>query len=154
MFDYKANKPLLCDAGGRRLTTGLFEELQAADTVSKPVFKLSDWREVYLKVGDPTDYKAAMELIGDWDHWQLLANNPVFKAHLDEWRKEVIAAIKSEAIQTLIKHSKGINGTSAAKYLAEHGYVEKPKKSRQTKKTDTDDETSDDFKRLGLRSVK
>jgi hypothetical protein len=153
MFDYKANKHVLCDSLGRRLTTGLFQELADPLTKSKPVFKLVDWREVYIDIADPTDYKAAMELIGDWEHWKMLVANPVFNSHLEEWRAEVVTKIKSQAIVNLRTLALSPQGTAAAKYLAEHGYL--PKKSTKKKEAkQEEDTTAEDAKRLGLRAVK
>jgi len=150
-YDYAANKAKLCDVNGRRLTTGLFEELQRYGVDAPPVFKLSDWKRIYIEVCDPTGYKAAMVLIGDWDHWLQLVSNPVFKAHLDEWNEEVRTVLKSEAIEALREQAKGPKGTPAAKYLAEHGYMEKKKKKEAVA---PEDRAGEDAKRLGLRAIK
>jgi hypothetical protein len=152
VYDYAANKSKLCDTSGRRLTTGLFEELRDPMTVAPAVFKLSDWRKVYVALLDPTGYKAAYELIGDWDHWKLLVGNPIFKTHLDEWNEEVAAALKSKAIAALLKQSAMPTGTAAAKYLVEQGYVKKGKKKEAP--SEVEDRASGDIKRLGLKAVK
>lgn len=147
-FNYYTNKARLCDSLGRRITTGLFEELQSPGTVTPPAFKLVDWKRRYVEIGDPTGYKAMEELIGDWDHWQMLVDNPIFKAHLDEWNREVNTNIKSEAIAALRQQSKQPTGTTAAKYLAEHGYVKKEKKHKEA--TEEPSRVMGDMKRLGL----
>lgn len=154
MFDYAAHKPLLCDSLGRRLTTGLFEELADPATATKPVFKLAEWRKRYVEIADPTDYKAAMELIGDWEHWTILVSNPVFKSHLEEWRKEVVVKLKSEAITELRKRAKTENGTAAAKYLADRGYEPKSAKGTAKPKKQEEDRLSSDAARIGLKAVK
>lgn len=151
-YDYAANKAKLCDVMGRRLTTGLFEELKSADTAAPAVFKLSDWKRVYVEVCDPTGYRAAMVLIGDWDHWLCLVNNPIFKAHLDEWNKEVETVLKSEAICELRRQATLPTGTSAAKYLTEKGYATKEKKAKD--QLPEMDRAGADAKRLGLKAVK
>lgn len=155
-FDYAAHKPLLCDSLGRRLTTGLFEELADPSTATKPVFKLAEWRKRYVELADPTDYKAAMELIGDWDHWCALVANPVFKAILEDWRKEVVVKLKSEALIELRKRAKTENGTAAAKYLAEMGDEKKKTVSRTTRnnKAVEEDRVAADAARIGLKAVK
>lgn len=151
-YDYAANKAKLCDVMGRRLTTGLFEELQDKDTAASAVFKLSDWKKEYVEICDPTGYRAAMALIGDWAHWQLLANNPIFKEHLEEWKKEVETKLKSEAIEELRTQATLATGTSAAKYLAEKGYAKKEKKAKETI-PEGEDRAGSDVKRLGLKRV-
>lgn len=152
-YDYAANKAKLCDVMGRRLTTGLFEEIQRDATASPAVFKLSDWKAEYVAICDPTGYRAAMALIGDWDHWRQLVSNPVFKAHLDEWKEEVETKLKSKAIEALEKQAGSPMGTSAAKYLAEKGYAKKERKQKETLPEGVD-RASADAKRIGLTAVK
>lgn len=144
MFDYIKFKPLVTDTTGRRLTLGLFKEL--SNEPSAP-FSIHDWHATYVRVSDPTDYKAAMELIGNWDHWLMLCECKGFAEHLAAWRKEVDVKLRSEAIDELKKQSRSDKGTAAAKWLAEEG-------SRATKRTPkqqpTEDRTAGDAKRLGL----
>lgn len=156
MFDYKKNKHLVCDTTGRRLTVGLFKEW---DNPTAP-FSLETWHETYIRISDPTGYNAALELIGDWDHWQLLVANKRFSAELDEWNKEVAIKLSSEAIKQLVSHSKQKHGVAAAKWLAEHGFVlknSKRKKEQQEADDSLDKEirknVAADAKRLGLTVV-
>ena len=154
-YDYAANRHKLVDSMGRRLTTGLFEELKDAGTAALAVFSLHNWKRVYVDICDPTGYRAAMVLIGDWDHWMLLVNNPIFKAHLDEWNKEVACHLKSDAIDELRKQATLPTGTSAAKYIAEHGYAKKEKKQKgEETLPEVLDRAGSDAKRLGLKAVK
>lgn len=156
-FDYDRYKSVLTDATGKRLTSGLFAELADPTTASKPVFKLSDWRKTYVRISDPTGYKAALELIGDWDHWQLLCANPKFAAHLAEWNKEVDTKLRSEAIDNLLRQAATATGTAAAKWLAESGYLPKRRKRGEdnsaeegTVEKETKQKVASDMKRLGL----
>lgn len=154
-FDYEKFKPVLLDSTGRRLTVGLFEELSDGDGSTKPVFKLADWRKVYVDIADPTDYEAAMVLIGNWEHWLALVENKRFYAELVKWRQEVDVKLKSAAIKNLVKQSKSDKGTAAAKWLAEHGYADKAKKTKKQEDADPDNSrVGSDAKRLGLAIVK
>jgi hypothetical protein len=153
-FDYAKFKPVLLDTTGRKLTSGLFEELADSDSAIKPVFKLAEWRKMYVEIADPTDYEAARVLIGSWEHWQALAANPRFAAHLKEWRAEVEVKLRSEAIAALVKQSQDIKGTAAAKWLAEHGSVPKNKRKSEEDEGDGKAQVSADAARLGLRRVK
>src|SRR5690349_13466613 len=130
-FDYEAHRAQLIDSTGRKLTVGLFEELADPKSAIKPVFKLADWRKTYVDIADPTDYQAAMLLIGSWEHWQALVQNPSFFAHLEVWRREVEVKVRSEAIINLVKQSATPKGTPAAKWLAEAGFV--PRNMRNKK---------------------
>lgn len=155
-FDYEKYRPVLLDSTGRKLTSGLFEELADPASSVKPVFKLADWRRIYVEIADPTDYQAARVLIGNWDHWEALAANPRFKEHLELWRKEVEVKLRSEAIEHLRKQARTDKGTAAAKWLAERG--EAPaKRGRPVKgapeEPDHRSAIRDDAKRLGLALV-
>lgn len=159
-YDYEANKHKLVDSTGKRLTTGLFEELIDDRTTVVPVFKLSEWRKVYVEVADPTDYNAAAVLIGNWDHWLLLADNPAFRCHLDTWRKEVEVKLRSMAILELVKQSRTPKGTQAARWLAERGWGKRDMRKKGAKEEEEQanaevaGRVKDDAKRLGLRAVK
>lgn len=148
-FDYDTYRPVLLDSTGRKLTVGLFEELAEADASVKPVFKLSDWRTIYVDIADPTGYEAAKVLIGNWEHWQALVDNRRFAAELEKWNKEVEVKLRSAAVKNLIKQSQTDKGVAAAKWLAEAGFLPKPSK----KKADDDNESRADNVRL-LRDAK
>lgn len=152
-FDWEANKSIVTDSTGRKLTIGLFEELADGGT---PPFKLSDWRKVYIELADPTDYKAALTLIG-WDHWQALLKCKSFVEHLEQWRAEVDTKLRSNAIEELKLQSKGAKGTAAARWLAEQGgsatkrRVGRP--ASPEKQPEEHDRSNKDAARLGLSVV-
>jgi hypothetical protein len=156
LFDYEANKDKLLSSSGQRLTTQLFEELARGDVAAKPVFKLSDWRKKYVEIADPTGYEAAMELLGDWEHWLLLTKAPGFAAALKEWNEEVDVKLRSEGVKQLRKQAKLPTGTAAAKVLA--GIEGKKAKPKAEEPGESEKEikrrTSDDARRLGLHAVK
>ena len=58
-------------------------------------------RRKYLEISDPTEYQVAMQLLGDYKHWQALASRKWFKDHLDQWRIELDDKLQSEAVATL-----------------------------------------------------
>jgi hypothetical protein len=132
------------DSTGRRLTTGLFEETAQVSAVVPP-FKLSDWHDTYMEVRDPSEYKAAMALVGDWDHWAYLRSNSVLKPIFDTWADELEAMLRSEALEALTALAKTPGGTAAAKWLAESQWKEKkavgrPKKAKEEEPMDKDAE--------------
>lgn len=159
-FDYAAFKHVLIDSTGRKLTTGLFEELADPASSIKPVFRLSDWRKTYVELADPAEYQSAMALIGNWEHWQALLTSTPFVAQLEQWRKEVEVKLRSEAIGELVKQSRGAKGTMAAKWLAEAGFVQRDKRNKKQREEASASEQESksivaaDAKRLGLKMVK
>lgn len=148
-FDWAANKTIVTDTTGRRLTLGLFKEL--SDNPTAP-FSLEDWRRVYVEVSDPTDYKAAMVLIGQWEHWTMLTECKAFAEHLERWRNEVNTKLRSEAFDNLRKQARDPKGTAAARFLAEQGGGSKrgrPLKEKKQEETDNA-RAAKDAKRLEL----
>ena len=153
-FDWEANRHLVCDSTGRKLTVGLFEELADPACSIKPPFKLADWRKTYVELADPSDYKAAQVLIGNWDHWTALLGCKSFLAELVKWREEVLVKLRSDALASLVKQSRSDKGTAAAKYLAELGGTG-AKRGRPAKHKEDDDlhprsSVGADAARLGL----
>ena len=168
-YDFEANRHLLFDKFHKPIVTGLFKELADARVGDKFVlFSLKEWKETYLAHRDPTGYKAAIELIGSWKHWQTMLRNARFREVVEEWNKELDVLLEAEALQHL--RSQAANGnTTAAKFLAKKEYKEdasnvlKNNRGRPKKETPKDiqdaidDEThatiSADMERLGLKVV-
>jgi hypothetical protein len=153
MFDYEKDGHTLCDATGRRVTVGLFKELADPASAFKPPFTLKEWRKRYVAIADPTDYKAAMELLGDWEHWQLLMSKEAFAKEVAAWREEVHIKLKSLGIEEMKKQAKTPKGTAAAKWLAENGVVPKNRVGRPNKELKDDSNPSrarDDARRLSI----
>jgi hypothetical protein len=143
------------DAMGRRVTIGLFKEFERPDMKFRPFCSLAEWKEVFLNKRDPSEYAAAMELVGDWPHWLEIRNHPLIKKHVDQWVEELHVKLKSEAIGRLVEHAMSPGGTAAAKWLAEKGYNEKKSAGRPSTKEEiaAPSPVDDDIARLGLRVV-
>lgn len=112
------------DGSGKRVILQLFKEFARVDVKFKPIFTLQEWKEVFLELRDPTEYTAAMALLGDWDHWQEVRNHPIIKQHVDKWQEELEVKLRSEAIRQMKDHAKQPGGTAAAKWLADKGYAQ------------------------------
>ena len=145
-FDWEANKAIVTDSTGRRLTVGLFEELSGPPAP----FLLSTWHRVYVDVCDPTDYKAAMVLIGQWEHWTMLLECKAFMVELEKWRKEVEVKLRSEGVIELRRQAKDIKGTAAAKWLAEQGVVKTKGRVPKNMEDNSAAKIASDAKRLKL----
>jgi len=160
-MDYAANKHLFCTPTGKRLTVGLFFETARTEEVeAEPHFYLAEWRKRYVEIADPTGYIAAMELMGDWEHWMFLRTSKAFSAIMDGWDKEVEVKLRSAAIKNLIVNSKSEKGQASAKWLAEAGFkmnVDKRKKDVKLQEEaivkEVASKVADDMERLGLKVV-
>jgi hypothetical protein len=115
------NKALL-DSTGKPLIVGLFKETALKNKKDAAPFSLADWKKVYLECADPTEYRAAEALTGDWQHWLVVRNHRNLKHIFDFWKEELEMKLKSDAVMALIEASRQPGGTAAAKYLSEHGY--------------------------------
>lgn len=140
-YDFEGNRDKLFDGFAKPIVTGLFEELYDHRTDGKFVlFKLADWKKTYLEMRDPTEYKTAMRLIGNWEHWHKMLKNPKFKAHVEKWREELKVLLEAEAIQSIREQAKAGN-VNAAKFMAKHEYKDTaPKRGPGRPKVEADPE--------------
>lgn len=147
------DKTIFRDSGNRQLTIGLFKETVRADNTSRyAIFSLEDWRKVYLELEDVTEYKPAMALVGDWDHWCTIRNNQNLKPYFDAWQKEVEAALRCKAVDLIKQHAESQGGTAAAKWLAEEQYknlkAREPKKPVGRPEKEEENTTAEDNKKI------
>lgn len=138
-------------------------------TVEWPPFCLHRDREgcvnfgkEYVKLRDPTGYKVAMKLLGDYHHWIALNACTWFKAAREMWDEELDQILKEEAfrkIRELMVDGQPAQQLAAAKYLAnaEHRREAKASKGRPSKEAieketrrvaAVERELADDFRRI------
>lgn len=130
--DYGIEYGLLKDKMRRFRTRSLFKEMWNT-TQNKglpPLFTLRAEEDtdgliaikrIYLEIGDPTEYKFAKAVFGDHKHWRHLCKQAWFMEYVKEWRLELKAKIRSDAVEALIS-MKGDN-LQAIKTLASEDYV-------------------------------
>ena len=124
---------------------------------------LPSFQKRYIELGDPTGYKAAIDLLGSWQHWGKLAKTPWFKEHLNTWNEEVIAALHSRGLDTFVRQAdKG--DLKAAEWLVGYtpeGPRERTKRGRPSKaevlreartQAERDKDMANDAARVGLGS--
>lgn len=90
---------------------------------------LDDWRRRFVAAADPTEYAAAIELVGGWKEWQSFKKQwkEFREVILIEWLAEVEVKLRSESIRNLSMQAMDSKGAAAAKWLAEGKY--KPKQA-------------------------
>ena len=132
----------LKDSQGRFRTQSLFYEMRS-DKYPAP-FTLKDKEhegrmsmyEKYMEIGDPTEYRTAIALLGSWRHWQLLCSTQWFEPYISRWREELKVKFESdryqEMIDTSINHAGTTVGIQATKWLADR-YNPKTKRGRPSK---------------------
>ena len=149
------------DSQGRYRTNSLFKEWCRPQ--DEPLYTLEQVRKVYLECKDPTGYKAAMILLGDWRHWEKLSLTSRFKELLKEWNDEIEIMLRSEAITNIAmrQYDPSPSGLSAAKFLAESKWKEstrgRPSKEEIKRKAAKDksisDKVKEDVARLNIKAV-
>lgn len=142
--------PRVRDTRGRYLTSALFAETIHSLSPYTPVYTLSEFpkdgllsaRQIYLESNDPTEYAAAMKLLGSWEHWQHLCGTTWFAPIVEQWRGELKARLLSEATKKVIELSGSYESSSAlaaAKKLME---VTSPSRSATRRNKTLSDERS------------
>ena len=85
---------------------------------------LEDWRRRFVSCADPTEYAAAIDLVGGWKEWQSFKKQ--WKSFREEilidWLAEVEVKLRSESIRNLTVQAMDSKGAAAAKWLAEGKY--------------------------------
>lgn len=130
----------------RWLTNALFYELTLPETRKHAMFTLKEddhavgrvtypsLKRLYLNMGDPTEYKFATRVLGGWSHWKELQECVNIKDHIEEWREELDAKLRSEGVIKAIElATKEDASFQATKYLTELGWKDKGGKGRPSK---------------------
>lgn len=121
-------------------------------------------KKAYLEMEDPTEYEFATTYLGGWSHWLRICENEILIKHVEEWRNELELRIRAHGIRAMINEAKmgGRSQASAARWLAEKGFISKPSKQSvgRPKKDETEREEAqkkelkesfkDDLQRLKL----
>lgn len=94
--------------------------------------------EKYMEIGDPTEYRTAIALLGTWRHWQVLTTKDWFKPHVERWRQELSVKLESDRFTEMLEVETSLKGTptaiAATKWLADrYSTSKKPKRGRPSK---------------------
>ena len=128
-YNYKLDKDTLKDEKGRLRTKSLFYELSYANP-SYARFSIAQdhhakgylsFHQLLVDMNDPSEYLPAMVLVGNWDHWLRMKENPTIQAMIDYARAEIEAREYCRAIQMIREiadNGKDKLSFQAAKYLA------------------------------------
>jgi hypothetical protein len=144
----KVDNSKFLDRSGKRVVLGLFKEFARPDVKFRPVYNLKEVKQLFMEAKDPSEYEAAMRIVGCWEHWNEIRNHPLIKQHVDKWQAELAVLLRSEAIKQMQVHAKQPGGTAAAKWLADKGYAEEVKKVGRPRKEEELPEDSVISKRI------
>lgn len=115
----------------QRFTRQLFYEqwinLPIDNRLGEPPFTLHTDKEgyinfgkAYVEDGDPSGYKTAMRLLGDYDYWKFLMKVAWFREAKAEWDETLDAKLSGEGMAKIreIANSEDRGALAAAKFLA------------------------------------
>ncbi len=132
---YKLDKSIMKDKMGKYRTISLFYELNDTEYPSifnlgdsyDPVTKTHSFKEMYLSIGDPTEYKMADQLFGTITHWQRVCLSTHLREFIAECRMSLKMSILSDAYHrilndTMVSENDGVR-LSSLKFLI--GYMER-----------------------------
>jgi hypothetical protein len=163
---------LLKDSGNRYRTMSLFVEYANPKYITLFTLEREDkdgaisLYQKYMEIADPTEYQVAMQLLGDWRHWEVLTNCSWFKPIIEDWRRELEARRKSVMVnqmENLAATSKQEAVRAQAIRWLEANTTDKPKKTRRGRPSKEEvegrlkqelkslEEFDDDAKRLGIQ---
>jgi len=108
-------------------------------TSSKSLFEngtydILQFHDTFIELSDPTEYKAAIKLVGSWQEWERIKRDwPGFAAHIQSWKEELDIKLKSEAIERINKLAE-TDHYQANKWVAEEGYTRRNNAGRPSKR--------------------
>lgn len=97
---------------------------------------LDKWRQIFVETGDPTEYEAALQLVGSWAAWQKFKKDwPFFKNQiLPEWLTELEIRLRSKAIRKMVASADDDLNTAAMRWIAEGKYKPDDKRTAAVKR--------------------
>jgi hypothetical protein len=171
--DLKRKSTSFKDVMGRYRTQSLFREFYVKGEGLEPVWtlreedpqgKLPSLKALYLEIGDPTEYRFAIEAFGSWKQWLKIKASKTIEPWIEDWPIELEVKIRSNGIQGVMQEAKvGKSKFPAAKALAEGFWnKEASKRGRPSKEEVTrerkiaaklDEEFIADAERIGLQVI-
>ena len=119
----------LKDSMGRFRTQSLFYEHRSPKYPSPFTLKDKEHKgrmsmyQKYMEIGDPTEYRQALALLGSWRHWQVLTSSEWFAPFVERWRAELKTKFESDRWEEMADvertHKGTPQGVAATKWLAQ-----------------------------------
>lgn len=99
-------------------------------------YDISNFHKTFVAIGDMTEYKAALKLVGSWQEWERLKRDwATFRSYIQEWKDELEVKLRSDAVEKIIELSSGEDSKAlqAAKFLSESGWNKRAGAGRPSK---------------------
>ena len=169
------------DSRGVYRTTSLFFEGKREanpDPALQPIFTLKDddytvsgvtyfsLKRIYFSYDHVPgfEYQFALDVFGSWDFWTRITKSSL-RHEFQAWREELEIKIKAESIKAIFQtaNSDSPQASTAARYLADRGYLEKGRPGRPSKEEvaremkiekQVQDTVLNDMERIGMKIIK
>lgn len=154
------SKEQLYTSTNRRMSQGLFKETCIKqDNVIATLMSFDErWprlidQYVFYCAEDPTEYKFAIAVFGNWEFWTNIRDKDWFQPYYSQFKEEAEVKRKSIAFKAVIDEVEkgGASGVNAAKFLIQEPWKEPTRETKAQKVKTTQRakaEYSDDLKRL------
>lgn len=117
------------------------------------------WRQRFIDVGDPTEYKFGISVAGDYKSYERIKKNSrTLREYLMYWQEELEVKMRSDALNCLLDDVKSgsKSATSSAKFIedkmSKHKEARRPTKKEQESKSKVDErvfgEIDEEFERV------
>ena len=130
----------LKDSMGRFRTQSLFVEHKVDGYVAPFSLKEYDHKgalsmyKKYMDYADPTEYSAALGLLGSWRHWQQLTSAKWFAPYIEQWRAELKVKLEHDRFTELKEAAKNGNVTATKALDERYSGGKGSKRGRPSKK--------------------
>jgi len=161
------DKSRMVDSMGRPITQSLFLEVGYSDMA---IFTLKEnnyeyngtiypsLKQLYLEMGDVTEYEFANTYLLGWQHWKRICENKVVRKYIDEWREELEYKVRSKSVKALLVAAESGN-YQAAKFFVDKGWDKRtagrPSKAEMQREKEIQSRIADEYTAdiVRLRSV-
>lgn len=99
-------------------------------------YDTEEFHQTFLECDDPTEYKAALLLVGSWQEWVRLKDDSIwFRAQVHLWLEELEIKQRSDAIEKVLvlAASDKASAFQANKWIGERGYAKISERGRPSK---------------------
>jgi len=78
---------------------------------------VKSFKNLYMELEDPTEYRIATEILCGWDYWKFLTNSVLISSIIETYREELAIRIRSQALALLREQSQ--KSVQASQFLAQ-----------------------------------
>jgi hypothetical protein len=121
-------------SGKESIKVKFIQYAETEEEKTNAIYDMDVWHQTFLEVGDFTEYKAAIALVGDWITWEKYkAQWPTLRRNIQAWKDELEVKLQSDAMTKLVTlvHSKSEQtAANVCKFMVQSGYSQRASAGR------------------------